>query len=252
MSKVMKIYFSPSGTTKKVVDQIARNFSKEKENYDLLNFNSEKEFDYDDIVIVGMPVFAGRIPKSGRERLEKFKGDNTPAIAVVNYGNAHVTDSLLETVELLKENNFNIVAAASTVSHHSIFDGVAQGRPDSSDIEKINDFSKKCMEKIESGESLKSDIPGNRPYVDYKQLPFVVGCDETLCAFCYDCVSICPEKAIPDDDPVDTDLDLCSRCTACIHICPEDARMFTGKAFETKKPEFEQTNSERKEPEFFL
>ena len=159
---------------------------------------------------------------------------------------------MLETVELLNENNFNVVAAASTVSHHSIFDGVAQGRPDSADIEKINDFSKKCMKKIESGEGLKSDIPGNKPYVDYKQLPFVVGCDETLCAFCYDCVSICPEKAIPDDDPVDTDLDLCSRCTACIHICPEDARMFTGEAFEAKKPEFEQANSERKEPEFFL
>lgn len=252
MSKVIKVYFSPSGTTKKVVDNIASNFAQEKETYDLLNFNSEKEFSDDDIVIVGMPVFAGRIPKSGRERLSKFKGNNTPAIAVVNYGNAHVTDSLLETVELLNENNFNVVAAASTVSHHSIFDGVAQGRPDSADIEKINDFSKKCMKKIESGEGLKSDIPGNKPYVDYKQLPFVVGCDETLCAFCYDCVSICPEKAIPDDDPVDTDLDLCSRCTACIHICPEDARMFTGEAFEAKKPEFEQANSERKEPEFFL
>lgn len=252
MSKVMKIYFSPSGTTKKVVDQIASNFTGEKENYDLLNFNSKKEFASDDIVIVGMPVFAGRIPKSGRERLAKFKGANTPAIAVVNYGNAHVTDSLLETVDILKENGFNVVAAASTISHHSIFNGVAQGRPDSADIEKINEFAKKCIEKAESGESLESEIPGNKPYVDYKQLPFVVGCDETICAFCYDCVSICPEKAIPDDDPVDTDLDLCSRCTACIHICPEDARMFTGEAFEAKKPEFEQANSERKEPEFYL
>ena len=248
----MKIYFSPSGTTKTVVDQIASNFTPEQETYDLLNFNSEKTFSGDDIVIVGMPVFAGRIPKTARQRLAKFKGENTPAIAVVNYGNAHVTDSLLETADLLKENGFNVVAAASTVSHHSIFNGVAQGRPDSRDIEKINDFAEKCVEKIESGESLESELPGNRPYADYKQLPFVVSCDETVCAFCYDCVSICPEKAIPDDDPVDTDLDLCSRCTACIHICPEDARMFTGKAFEDRKPEFEQSNSERKEPEFFL
>ena len=252
MSKTMKIYFSPSGTTKTVVDQIASNFTPEQETYDLLNFNSEKTFSGDDIVIVGMPVFAGRIPKTARQRLAKFKGENTPAIAVVNYGNAHVTDSLLETADLLKENGFNVVAAASTVSHHSIFNGVAQGRPDSRDIEKINDFAEKCVEKIESGESLESELPGNRPYADYKQLPFVVSCDETVCAFCYDCVSICPEKAIPDDDPVDTDLDLCSRCTACIHICPEDARMFTGKAFEDRKPEFEQSNSERKEPEFFL
>lgn len=252
MSDIKKIFFSPSNTTKKVVEQIASNFDGKKETYDLLNFNQTKEFDPDDVVIVGMPVFAGRIPKSGRDRLAKLKGNNAKAIAIANYGNAHVTDALLELVDLLKENSFEVIAAATTISHHSIFDGVAVGRPDSSDIEKINEFSQKCIEKLESGESLTSEIPGNRPYVDYKQLPFIISCDETICAFCYDCVSICPEKAIPDDDPVDTDLELCSRCTACINICPEDARMFTGEAFESKKPAFESANSQRKEPEFFL
>ena len=249
---IVEIFFSPSATTKTVVDKIASNFTQDKENCNLLIFNDEKELSSDDIAIVGMPVFAGRIPKTARERLSKIKGNDTPAIAVANYGNAHVSDALLELVDLLGENNFNVVGAASTVSHHSIFDGVGLGRPDSDDLAKIDAFSKKCIEKIESGSSLSSEIPGNKPYVDYKQLPFVVSCDDMLCAFCYDCVSICPEKAIPEDDPVDTDLDLCSRCTACIHICPEDARMFSGEAFEAKKPEFESANAERKEPEFYL
>ena len=252
MSNVTKIYFSPSGTTKKVVDEIASNFEEIKETYDLLNFNSQKEFSPDDAVIVGMPIFAGRLPKSARARLEKMKGDNTPAIAVVNYGNAHVKDALLELVDLLNENGFNVVAAASTVSHHSIFNGVAVGRPDKDDLEKINEFAKKIKGKIETNTPLKAEIPGNRPYVDYKKLPFEISCDETLCAFCYDCVSVCPEKAIPDDDPIDTDLDMCSRCTACINICPEDARMFTGDAFEAKKADFESANSQRKEPDFYL
>ena len=179
MSKIVKVYFSPSNTTKKVVEQIASNFDDDSESYDLLNFNGEKEFPQDAITIVGMPVFAGRIPKSGRERLEKLKGNNTKAIAIVNYGNAHVTDALLELTDLLKENNFDVIAAATTISHHSIFEGVALGRPDSADIEKIDDFSKKCIEKIKSGKSLESEIPGNRPYVDYKQLPFEISCDET-------------------------------------------------------------------------
>lgn len=251
MSKILKIFFSPSNTTKKVVEQVSDNFNMKSETYDLLNFNSSKEFSSGDIAVVGMPIFAGRIPKSGRERLAKLKGNNTKAIAIANYGNAHVTDALLELVDLLNENNFDVIAAATTVSHHSIFDGVAVGRPDQADIEKINEFAKKCQGKIEEGSLLESEIPGNKPYVDYKQLPFEITCDETVCAFCYDCVSICPEKAIPDDDPVDTDLDLCSRCTACISICPEDARMFSGAAFEAKKPEFENANSERKEPEFY-
>lgn len=252
MSNILKIFFSPSQTTKKVVEQVASNFDEKSETYDLINFSGEKELAGDDIAIVGMPVFAGRLPKSARKRFSKFKGNNTKAIAIANYGNAHVTDALLELTDLLEENGFDVIAAATTVSHHSIFDGVAVGRPDESDIEKINEFTKKCIEKIESCESLTAEIPGNRPYVDYKQLPFVVSCDETLCAFCYDCISACPEKAIPDDDPVDTDLDLCSRCTACINICPEDARMFSGDAFEAKKPEFENANSQRKEPAFYL
>lgn len=252
MSKITKIYFSPSQTTKRVVELVADNFDGENETYDLLNFDCEKEFSKEDVAIVGMPVFAGRIPKRGRERLSKLKGNNAKAIAVANYGNAHVTDALLELVTLLKENSFDVVAAATTVSHHSIFGGVAVGRPDSDDIEKINEFALKCMEKIESGESLTSEIPGNEEYVAYKQLPFEISCDESVCSFCYDCVSICPEKAIPEDDPMNTDLNLCSRCTACISICPEDARTFSGEAFEAKKPVFEEANSERKEPEFYL
>lgn len=252
MSKIIKIYFSPSQTTKKVVEQLAGNFAGDSETYDLLNFDSKKELSKEDIAIVGMPVFAGRIPKSGRERLSKLKGDNTKAIAIANYGNAHVTDALLELVTLLRENNFDVIAAGTTISHHSIFDGVAVGRPDEKDIEKINEFALKCQEKIESDEGLTSKIPGNEEYVPYKRLPFEISCDETICSFCYDCVSICPEKAIPDDDPINTNLDLCSRCTACINICPENARAFSGEAFEAKKPAFEEANSERKEPEFYL
>lgn len=249
---IVEIFFSPSGTSQKVADQIADNLGQEKESCNLLIFKSEKELTDEDVAVVVMPVFAGRIPKAARNRLSKIKGNDTPAIAVVNYGNAHVTDSLLELVELLNENSFNVIAAASTVSHHSIFDGVAVGRPDASDLEKIDEFSQKCIEKLESKEPLKSEIPGNKPYVDYKQLPFEISCDETVCAFCYDCVSICPENAIPEDDPIETDLEICSRCTACISICPEDARKFSGDAFEAKKPVFEEANSERKEPEFYL
>ena len=249
---IVEIFFSPSGTSQKVGDRIAGNFSQEKEIYNLLIFNSEKELKSEDVAVVVMPVFAGRLPKTARERLSKIKGNDTPAIAVVNYGNAHVTDSLLELTDLLRENNFNVIAAASTVSHHSIFDGVAVGRPDDSDLKKIDEFSEICIKKLESNESLESEIPGNIPYTDYKQLPFEISCDETVCAFCYDCVSICPEKAIPEDDPIETDLNSCSRCTACISICPEDARKFSGAAFEAKKPDFEKANSERKEPEFYL
>ncbi len=65
MTNLTKIFFSPSETTKKVVEQVAGNLSSASKSYDLLTFNQEKEFTNEDIVIVGMPVFAGRLPKTG-------------------------------------------------------------------------------------------------------------------------------------------------------------------------------------------
>lgn len=255
MSKISCVYFSPSGTTKKVAEEIAKNFEGENAIYDLLVYPKSKQevtFTSEDTVIVAMPVFAGRIPKTAREKLEYFKGNDTPAIAVVNYGNAHVTDSLLELKELLEENGFKIAGLASIISQHSIFTKVAAGRPDYEDLEKIKEFSEKCIAKINANEFNPIEVPGNKPYVEYKDLPFVPTCDETLCVFCYDCVSICPENCIPDDDPVMTETDKCSSCTACIHICPENARAFRGDAFEEKDKSFTEINSERKEPEFYL
>ena len=44
MSKVVKVFFSPSETTKKVVGLIADNINEENEICDLLYFDGEKEF----------------------------------------------------------------------------------------------------------------------------------------------------------------------------------------------------------------
>lgn len=251
--KISEIYFSPSNTTKKITNKIAKNFEGTYEIYDLLNYEKDKmprEFGSDELAVVGMPVFAGRIPKVAREKLEKFHSDGTPAIAFVNIGNADVGDALLELTDLLKENGFNVIGAAIFVSQHSIFTNVAKGRPDEKDLEKIKEFADKCSERID----FKGDIavPGNKPYKEYKIVPYKAGCDETLCTFCYDCVSACPNDAIPEEDPVVTDVDKCDGCSACIYICPEDARSFVNEDFDQTAAAFAEKFSKRKEPEFFF
>lgn len=256
LEKISEIYFSPSNTTKKIVEKIAENFEGTYEIHDLLNYEDDGEirnFGDFDLVIVGMPVFSGRIPKIAREKLERIKADNVPAIAFVNRGNANVGSALVELTDLLTENGFNVIGAAVFVSQHSIFTKVAHGRPDEKDFEKIKEFAEKCREKLESNDlSTVKDIPGEKPYLEYKIVPFKATCDETLCSFCYDCVSICPQDAIPDDDPVSTDADKCDGCSACIYICPEDARSFDGPIFKEKEPIFVEAHSDRGEPEFYF
>lgn len=254
-TKIAKIYFSPSHTTRKIIDEIANKFEGTQEEYDLLNIvngNTPKEFDEDTLVIVGMPIFAGRIPKLARDKLINLKGENVPAIAIVNYGNVNIGDALLELNDILKENGFKIVGTATTVSQHSIITDIASGRPDEKDLEKLYEFIEKCKEKLESRKFNEIAVPGNELYCDYKEVPLTPICDESLCIYCYECISVCPQQAIADMDPVDTDETLCNACTACIYICPENARYFTGGLFEGMKEKFLANFTKRKEPEFYL
>ncbi|WP_299526262.1 4Fe-4S binding protein [uncultured Methanobrevibacter sp.] len=254
-TKIAKIYFSPSNTTRKIVDEIANKFEGTQEEYNLLSKSSEnisKEFDKNTLVIVGMPIFAGRLPKTSRDKLTNFKGENNPTIAIVNYGNANIGDALLELNELLKENEFNIIGTGATISQHSIITDIATGRPDNKDLDKLYKFIEQCKDKLKSEKFNNITVPGNKPYCEYKKVPLTPTCDESSCIFCYECVSSCPEGAIPDMDPTETSPDLCSACTACIFACPEDARYFTGELFESMKTKFLNNFSKRKESEFYL
>lgn len=248
--KLSKIYFSPSGSTEKIVNEVAKNFNMNRENYDLLSFDSEKTFD-DELVIIGVPVFNGRIPKIAKKRLSKMKGTATKAIIILNYGNMEYGDALLELTELLKENNFNIVGVATTVSQNSLFNQIACNRPDENDLAKINEFSKNVLEKLENNHENEIFVSGYKPYPNYTTPMFNVHCDENLCTECLDCAYTCPEDAIIEDNPKLTNIDSCTRCGTCINVCSEGARSFRGHIYEYEKQMAMDSFMDRKEAEFY-
>lgn len=249
--KLSKVYFSPSGTTEKVVNEIAKNFNMNRENYDLLSFNDEKSFD-NELVIIGIPVFNGRIPKTARERLSKMKGNQTKTIVVLNYGNMEYGDALLELTELLKENNFQIIGVATTVSQNALFKPIAHNRPDENDLIRINEFSQKIIEKLKDNTENEIFVSGYKPYPDYTTPAFSVICDENLCTECLDCAYTCPEDAIMEDKPKMTKISDCTRCSTCINVCSEGARSFSGAEYELEKEDAMNNFLERKEAEFFF
>ena len=256
MLKISQAYFSPGSTTKKVVSQISSNFDGEVETYDLLvdcgEFKSKK-FSEDELLIIGLPVFAGRIPQIVIDDLNKFKGDNTPVIPVVVYGNRDYDDALLELKDILDENGFKTIGAGAFLAQHSIFPVVASNRPDEKDIDEIDDFAKECIKKLdESIEDLDEIlVPGNKPYKEIKILPIMPIAGDG-CIECGDCAAICPTEAIPIDHPSGTIDGKCNRCTACIYICPENVRAFPEPMFSGAQKEFAAKCSDRKEPEIFL
>jgi NAD-dependent dihydropyrimidine dehydrogenase PreA subunit len=104
---VKLIYFSPTQTTKKILQGIAQGMSVCRiEHLDLTLPQAETQlFDElaDELTILGAPVYAGRLPIEAVRRLRRLKARETPAVVVVVYGNREYEDALLELKNLAGE-----------------------------------------------------------------------------------------------------------------------------------------------------
>lgn len=252
---VKEIYFSPAGTTKRIVERVTAGISLPKTTYNLLkDFESLPQgLCKDDCLIVGLPVYSGRIPALTAKRLAELKGENTPAIAIVVYGNREYEDALLELKSLLTECGFIVIAAAAFVAEHSIFPVVASGRPDEKDFEAIDLFAKHCAEKLENFSPLSAKeiaVKGNFPYREISSLP-ICPSGNSKCNGCGACVKICPTHAISSENPKETDKGRCISCTACIAACPQKSRGFHGPMYVAAKIAFSKKCKARKESETF-
>lgn len=256
-NKILKqIDFSPAGTTKKITDRIVSQISREKDCYHLVKEPIKKSIicENKNVIVVGMPVYVGRIPEICIPSLKNLKGDHTPAIAVVVYGNREYEDALIELCDLLKAQGFLVVGAAAFVAQHSIFPNVAKGRPDRGDYEKIDLFAHMCMEKLQkfSVDTYRPlTVKGNRPYRPSSEVELKPEGNK-LCNLCGNCVYVCPTHAINRDNPKITDKKKCISCTACMQVCPTGARKFRGPAYQMLQMMFSKKCAQRKEPEWFL
>ncbi len=254
-NNVYQIYFSPGGMTKKITEQCASVISGNIKTIDLLKDmpKTKQHFEPDDIVVIGMPVFSGRLPSVAPGLLSLLKGDNTPAIIIADYGNREYEDALLELYDHMQANGFIVIGGGAFIARHSIFPSVAGSRPDAEDINLIKQFGLKCIEKLDKKEiaSLLSPIKGNRPYRDTNALPLKITGSEK-CNRCGICVNICPVEAIPGKNPRKTDKNKCILCTACIYACPQKARYFSGFKYNIGYKIFKKKFSARKNPEIFL
>ena len=149
-SETELVYFSATGTTRKVIETIGKSLSVRSNDHNLLLHPIREDISIapDHLTIVAMPVYNGRLPDYGSRNLAHLKGNGTPAIAVVVYGNREYDDALLELKTLLEENGFFVIGAAAFIARHSIFPQVATDRPDENDLALIRDFTRRCAEKL--------------------------------------------------------------------------------------------------------
>lgn len=251
---VSKVFFSPGGTCARVADLISKNISEDSKTINLLTAPPENELQFgaNDVLIIALPVFIGRIPAKTLSLLNMLKGNGAYAIISAVYGNRAYDDALLELSDILQGNGFTIAGASAIIAAHSMFPRVAKGRPDKSDVTKIDEFAKKAFEIVKRKEQGRISVPGNRPYKELtnKKLPIALKTSNE-CNDCKACAKICPENAIPIENPRITDATKCNNCTACIYVCPQRARKFGGLGYTIISAIFRRMCTKRLEPEFF-
>lgn len=141
--KVKVIYFSPTGTTKKIIKNVIKAIeSKQVEYVDLTKDNiiSKKENIYtskDDLIILGAPVYGGFLYKEYRNYIKNIGFNNKAVAIVLLYGNAVIMFAKREIVSIVKKNNGNVVGYGEFVGEHSFSTKelpVAINRPNTEDI----------------------------------------------------------------------------------------------------------------------
>lgn len=271
ISRINTLYFSGTGTTRKVVLSLAIGLAKKFEISEVVNNMDfslpearEKvpNFVKEDLVIVGIPTFAGRVPNVLLKYLNSVQGNGAHAVAMVLYGNRDFDDALLELTDILFENGFKVVAAGAFIGEHSFSEILAKGRPDENDMKKIEDFADDIYAKI----NRKTDfsellVSGQKPYRNYYQpkdrhgnsFDFRVIAPRTnkdTCIDCKLCSEICTMDSISYNDTSVIN-GICIKCCACIKGCPVGAKYFEDENYLKHQHELEEIYADRREPETF-
>ena len=194
--KFYNIFFSPTGGTKKVADIIINGTRQEAEVIDLIK-DPEKikklQLKKDDVCLVVIPSYGGRIPSVITDMFRNVKADGTKAILTVVFGNRAIDDTLLELQDVLEASGFVCIAGMEAVAEHSLMHQFGTGRPDSLDEKELMGFAAKIMENITTQKT--PEFPGNRPYRQYGGVPFKPIVNKK-CTSCGLCAKECPTGAI--------------------------------------------------------
>lgn len=253
LSKVWAVWFSATGTTEKVVTTIAEDIAAKLQlPWESISFNTpaqrknELHFGAEDLVVIGVPVYAGRVPNLILPYVRDcIHADGALAVPVVLYGNRNFDDGLMELRNVTRDNGFHPIAAGAFVGEHSFSTILGAGRPDADDMALAHELAQKAAEKAQTLTEVPTqavDVEGCDPIRPYytprdrhgepittflKAKPVT---DMDKCGKCGLCAQLCPMGSIDPND-VSVVAGKCIKCCACVKKCPTGAKYFTDEGY---------------------
>lgn len=254
--RINSVYFSPTGTTRSIVESMVSQLTDQPITCDITlekNRHHTPEFKKNDLLIIGVPVYAGRIPVLIHDYMSHLKGDHTPVILVAVYGNRDYDDALIELYDLVKDNGFVPISAGAFIGEHSYTSEVGTGRPDIKDIEIAKDFAISSYKLIgeKNLEDINLKLSGNRPYKEIIKRPPLGPRVLSSCILCNTCVINCPTGALSMEQTILVDQSKCIQCCSCVKKCPQDALEF-GERVAMIRDKLIENFSSYKNPEVFM
>lgn len=221
--KILKMIFSPTGTTKKIVDEICKGIDGEITEIDLSSEIKKQNVKNDVLLVAAVPVYGGRVPQIAIERIMRLKADGCKAVAVVVYGNRAYDDALLELKDTLDSIGCKVIAGGAFVAEHSMVREIAAGRPNQKDLETAFNFGTKIASVLKQSDSNEIAVPGNPNYKNKNASKGMAPKTNKSCSACGKCSKSCPVGAIPINAPQKTTKS-CIGCMRCVSLCPNHAR----------------------------
>lgn len=269
--RLFAVYFSATGTTRQVLLSVAQwvgeGLHLDPILLDITRPAARKRqytFTPDDLILFGMPVYAGRLPNLLLPFLKGgFTGGGALAVPVVLYGNRNFDDALVELRDLLEADGFHTIGAAAFVGEHSFSRTLGAGRPDAADLNTAHLFANALVQRITALESPPAPVPvaGQQPIRPYYTPRDRNGCPIDIrkvkpktsdaCNGCGQCAALCPMGAIPESDPRQV-TGICIKCGACVKGCPQNAKYYDDANYLYHKTELEEVYTRRAPVRLFL
>jgi ferredoxin len=225
-----------------------------------------------DLLIVGVPVYTGRVPSFVLPPLNQVDGAGRWALPVAVCGNVRMGTCLAELCAILKRQGFTIPAAGNFIAQHSFACEdfrIAEGRPDQDDLRQAAEFGHRVAGRIAEGAEditcvygrflyIRMYVSGSTEATGFVSMPErhrptirVSEHDADLCDDCGNCVHVCPTGSIDPESYLIED-ETCIRCFACTSVCASGAKTKIVQPAEKLATWFTHRSTERGEPLLFF